>query len=334
MRAVSIFAASVAALTLGGIVQAQDRLPRECRQEIRKLCGSDRSQLRECLRQKSSSLNSQCRQSLGERLQSRRGDGAQQQTDLTVTYGSHSRQAMDYFKPSDPTSTPPLILFIHGGGWRTGDRTQASHAKPQYFVDSGYAYASAGYRVLPDGSVEDQASDIGKAIAKLRAEAGDLGFDAERIVLMGHSAGAHLAALVATDPTYAGDDFAAIKGVILLDGAGYDVPASMAAPTRQSLRLYQSVFGTDPTRQSALSPVSHVGGEDAANWLILHVADRQESAAQSTQLADALNATGANARAVAIDDTDHRQINVRLGQSGDFATSQVDAFVRTLFASP
>lgn len=332
MRAISIFAASAAALTLGGIVQAQDRLPRECRQEIRKLCGGDRSQMRECLREKSSSLSAQCRQDLRERMQSRRGDGAQQQADITVTYGSHSRQAIDYFKPSELATTPPLILFIHGGGWRTGDRTQANHAKPQHFIDGGFAYASAGYRVLPDGSVEDQASDIGKAIARLRAEADTLGFDTERIVLMGHSAGAHLASLVATDPAYAGDNFAAIKAVILLDGAGYDVPASMAAATRQSLQLYQSAFGTDPARQSALSPVTHVGGEDAANWLILHVADRQKSAVQSEQLAKALSAEGANAEVVSVDDTDHRQINVKLGQSGDFATSQVDAFLRNLFA--
>lgn len=334
MRAVSIFAASVAALALGGIVQAQERLPRECRQEIRKLCGGDRSQLRECLREKSSRLSTQCRQDLRELMQSRRGDGAQQQTDVTVTYGSHSRQAIDYFKPSESSETPPLILFIHGGGWRMGDRTQASHAKPQHFVDAGYAYASAGYRVLPDGSVEDQASDIGKAIARLRADADSLGFNAEKIVLMGHSAGAHLAALVATDPIYAGDDFAAIKGVVLLDGAGYDVPANMAAATRQSLQLYQSAFGTDPARQSALSPVTHVGGEDADNWLILHVADRQKSAVQSQQLAKALSAAGADAEVVAVDDTDHRQINVKLGQSGDFATSQIDAFLRKIFAKP
>ncbi len=339
MRRIWIGGTVLAGLLASGFAQAQQRLPRECRQEIRELCGSDRSQIRSCLREKRSELSETCSGELRERMQQRRAGQnsaptrmAPQKFDL-VSFGDDPRQAIDFYRPTASMNTsdapPALILFVHGGGWKMGDRARANHAKPAHFQKNGYAYASTGYRLVPNVTVEDQAADIAAAIAKLRADAPELGFDANTIILMGHSAGAHLAALVATDPAYAGEDMSAIKGVVLLDGAGYDLAKGAAAREGRSARLYDEVFGTDPARLAKLSPSENVSAPDAPDWLILYVADRTRSPVQSKMLAEKLRETGARAESVAIPNTDHRRMNTELG-TDNMATQKVDAFINAL----
>ena len=342
----ALLALSVAAVLATPILAQRrggERLPPECREEIMKLCGSDRTQIRTCLREKYAELSEGCAAQLRERMQERRGagDGAGMgarmgqygsgKVSSTVVYGEHLRQQVDVYTPDDAVGDAPLVVFIHGGGWQIGNRSMVQ-AKPQHFKDQGYVFASAGYRLLPDAPVEQQAADIGAALRALRGQAESGGFDPDRIVLMGHSAGAHLAALVATDPQYAGDALAAIKGVVLLDGAGYDVAEAAARPSMELPTLYKDVFGTDPARQKALSPMTHVGGKDAPHWLALYVAERPGSKAQSEALAGALAKVGKDASAVAIIGTDHGRMNRELGtEAGKAQTEAVDAFLKRVF---
>ncbi|NVE94659.1 alpha/beta hydrolase [Altererythrobacter lutimaris] len=335
----TILLAATAALGLSAVASAQQRLPRECRQEIRQLCGSDRSQIRECLREKASELSETCRSELRERMGSRRGDRrapAQSSAiapDTAIMFGAHSRQQIDFYSANGEAADngeAPVILFVHGGGWAVGDRAQAVHAKPAHFTTNGIAFASTGYRLVPEVTVEEQAADIASALAALRGQAETLGIDPDRVILMGHSAGAHLAALVATDPQYAGADMAAVKGVVLLDGAGYDVVNRMEDAADRSALLYSNAFGDDPARQAALSPITHTDAPNAPAWQILFVGNRAESRAQSEALALALREAGAEAEAVPIADSDHRKLNVELGKPGDPATALVDAFLESL----
>lgn len=317
------------------LAQQRDRPSREFVREIRQLCAGDRSQMRECLRERYSELSEGCSSELRERVRAQRGSGGRQQAAVrgeaepsgSLAYGDHERQQIAIYPPTDGSDRAPLVVFIHGGGWAFGshDRVQA---KPAHFTGEGFAFASAGYRLLPDAPVESQAADVGAALQALRAEAGALGFDADRIVLMGHSAGAHLAALVATDPRYAGDAFGAIRGVVLLDGAGYDVAAQMARRDLELPGLYQNAFGSDPERHASLSPITHVGGGDVPDWLVLFVEERASSRAQSELLAGQLVATGSRAEAVAISNTDHGRLNRELGtEEGAQQTQVVDAFL-------
>ena len=335
-KSVAILFTAAAALGVTSLASAQQRLPRECRQEIKQLCGSDRSKIRECLRDKASELSSTCQSELRERMQARRGDrraptqSAVITPDTAIMFGTHTRQQIDFYSAKGEAAddgNAPVILFVHGGGWAMGDRAQAVHAKPAHYTANGVAFASTGYRLVPEVSVEEQAADIASAIAALRGQADALGLDPDRIVLMGHSAGAHLAALVATDPHYAGEDMAAIKGVVLLDGAGYDLAKRMAENLDISSSLYRNAFGTDPARQSALSPLTHVGAPDAPDWMILFVANREQSRAQSEALTLALREAGAKAEALPIENTDHRRLNTELGTPGDPATVLVDEFL-------
>lgn len=248
----------------------------------------------------------------------------------SVIYGTHARQRVDIYSPKDAVDDLPVVVFVHGGGWSRGNSRNVQ-SKPRHFTASNIIFASTGYRLVPSVSVETQAKDIGAAIQAIVGQANAIGVDPERIVLMGHSAGAQLAALVATDPQYAGDAFGAIRGVILLDGAGYDIGKRMTDMRARSRRVYQRAFGNDGARHRSLSPLTHVGGRDAPHWLALYVEERDASRTQSQALMNALIEAGASASALPIEDTDHGRMNRELGTAaGTAQTEAVDAFLETI----
>ncbi|MBV7264799.1 alpha/beta hydrolase [Erythrobacter ani] len=334
---------ALAAFTVSALVaapifaQQRDRPSRECIREITELCGRDRSVIRACMRENAAQLSDECSGELRGRAQQRREarsgppPQAQIRADRTVIYGNDQRQQVDVFEPEGAVDELPLVLHIHGGGWSAGNH-KLVQSKPRHFTGQDYYFASTGYRLLPGVTVEDQAADIGAAIQALSGQASAIGFDADRIVIMGHSAGAHLAALIGTDPKYAGAAFEAIRGVILLDSAGYDIPKNIAEAASRTRHLYLDVFGDDPARQRALSPVTYVGAPDAPSWLALYVADRERSAGQAQLLASELTAAGANVQAVPIPNTDHGRLNREIGtEAGAAQTQAIDAFLKDVF---
>jgi arylformamidase len=247
-------------------------------------------------------------------------------------YGPDPRQRLD-FTPAEARGAP-LVLFVHGGGWSMGDKRMAAHMAA-HFHGAGYAFAAVNYRLVPDASVDQQAADVAAALASLLADARALGIDRNRIMLIGHSAGAHLAALVGTDPFYLGArhiPIGAIGGVVLLDGAGYDVPLQMAAAGPFLRRLYVAAFGTDPAFQRRVSPIAHAAAPNAGQFLILHIASRPDSAAQASDLAAALRAAGTSAGVDSIDNS-HAEIFRQFGEGGHRATQLTDAFAARIFGS-
>ncbi len=310
------------------------RPSRECVREIVQLCGRDRGEVRGCLAEQAQALSEKCRAEVRNRLGIREGEAPAPRPFVpsirptrSVLYGSHQRQAIDIYEPEGAVDKLPLVLFIHGGAWRMGDHSRVQ-LKPQHFGKAEIYFASTGYRLLPDTPVEEQASDVGAAVQALVAQASIIGFDPQRIVLMGHSAGAHLAALVATDPQYAGAAFDAIRGVILLDGAGYDIAQNIEDAPYQQRLIYEQAFGFEAARYKALSPITHIGGADAPNWLALYVEERANARSQAEMLVEALGKAGKAARAIAIEDTDHGRMNRDIGTpQGAAQTQAIDAFL-------
>ena len=321
---------SMSAMIVGGVAMAQrERLPSECRSQLVDLCRGAEGGFRRCLMTALPKLSDDCRKAIGDRGTARAPEipGL-----VELSYGTDPLQKLDLLKPAN-TARAPVMLFLHGGGWSIGDKRQAEGAKPVHFAASGWAFASVNYRLVPRATVEQQAADIASAIAWLRAHAAEQGIDPDRIVLMGHSAGAHLAALVGTDPHYlaaAGVPMAAIRGVVLLDGAAYDVPTQVKAPGNLVQPMYDAAFGSDPARQRSLSPTLQAAAPNAANWLILPVATRADSVAQSLGLAAALTRAGSRAGVVPVPDSSHAKLNHQLGIDGDFATGEIDRFLAAL----
>ncbi|MET3722179.1 alpha/beta hydrolase [Sphingomonas trueperi] len=256
-----------------------------------------------------------------------------------LAYGAAPEQKLDYYPPTVPTrSAPPLIVFVHGGGWEHGSKDNATGAaKIRHFTGEGYAFATINYRLVPGATVEQQAQDVAAALAWLVAHARELGFNPGRMVLMGHSAGAHLAALVGTDPRYMhAQDLMLdqLRGVVLLDGAAYDVPAQMAEAGRFMRPIYSEAFGSDPARQRALSPIAHTKGPNVLSFLILHV-QREDGTRQSEALAKALRAEGSKVEVQGFEGQGlrgHVAMNRQLGEADYPATAVVDRWLSATFA--
>jgi arylformamidase len=307
-------------------------LDRECRREVVRLCGMNRAEIRSCLRERGEELSENCKAQFAEGIAKRRGvaraTATTTATAQSIAYGPSMVQKIDLYLPATakPAAGFPLVVYVHGGGWRNGDRSMVQQ-KPDFFAEKGWAMASVGYRLLPEAPVEQQAQDVAAAIGKLMADARSLGIDPARIIVMGHSAGAHLAALVATDPVYLKMDLGRIAGVILLDGAGYDVARQMRDTPMIAQKIYVPAFGTEPARQARLSPITHAAAPNAPRWLILHVARRQDATVQSNALAAALNAAGARARVESIEGENHMTINRELGDKTNRHTAAVSEFL-------
>ncbi len=254
-----------------------------------------------------------------------------------MAYGDEPLQKLDFWRAK--SGNAPLVIFVHGGGWKRGDKNNATGgSKAPHYLAQGYGFASINYRLVPDATVEQQAADVANAVAYLRVNAAKFGIDANRIVLMGHSAGAHLSALVGTDPQYlrkAGLDVSALAGVIPLDGAAYDVPAQMTEGARFMGDTYAQAFGTDPARQKALSPYWHAASPNSPAFLILHV-ERDDGARQSAGLAAALRKNGVSVKLQGFEGKGlrgHMEINRKLGDADYPATPVVDAWLRELFGA-
>ncbi len=341
-RTIAVFAVGGFALLCVTVASAQDRLPRQCRQEIRQLCGGDRSQLRSCLRDKTGELSDTCRSALRERIAVRQGgeragasarkaSGAQQ-----IAYGTEPLQSADFWRGKGERA--PLVLFVHGGGWKRGDK-QMMAGSPMLadWQAAGYAVASANYRLVPDATVEQQAADVAAAFAHFHDHAAELGIDPGRIVLVGHSAGAHLVALVGTDPQYLAAEGLAlsdIAGVLPNDGAAYDVPSQMGENAVVLGDTYEQAFGTDPERQKALSPTRHAAAPNAPDFLLIHV-QRQDGMRQAKGLEAALKAAGTRVERHEFEGRGlqgHMEINRKLGDPDYPATAVVDAWLKRVFA--
>ena len=319
--------AMLGASAAGGAALAQrERLPAECRQEIMQLCRGFGGGFRQCIMTALPKLSDPCRKAIGERAAA---NSPLAPGTVEHAYGADPKQRLDLVKPAG-VARAPVLLFVHGGGWSIGDKAHAAGDKARWANDQSWAFASANYRLVPNATVEQQAADVASAVAWLRANAGAQGLDPDRIVLLGHSAGAHLASLVGTDPQYlkvAGVPMGAVKGIVLLDGAGYDVPTQASAEMNIVKPMYEAAFSKDPKRQAALSPTRHAAAPNAERWLILPIERRKDSQAQSKGLADALTRAGASANVVAVPDESHGSLNKGLGEAGDFATERVQGFL-------
>jgi acetyl esterase/lipase len=248
-----------------------------------------------------------------------------------IAYGTDPQQQLDYWPGA--TANSPLVVFVHGGGWSRGDkRMMQGSDKLRHWQAQGYAVASLNYRLVPDATVEQEAADVAAAVALLKQR-----YAPRRIALVGHSAGAHLVALVGTDPSYlsaAGVSFADIAGVVPIDGAAYDVPAQLSDGARIMQRTYRQAFGTDPARQARLSPTTQAGAPSAAEFLILHV-QREDGVRQSRRLGEALRRAGAAAEVQGFPGTGlrgHAEINRRMGGEDYGATAVLDAFLTRVFS--
>jgi len=241
-----------------------------------------------------------------------------------IPYGSDTRQRMDVYLPAQSTSNAPVIFMVHGGGWRTGGKgeTAVVENKVPYFTGRGYIFVTINYRMLPDADPYVQAQDVALALAAAQAKAAGWGGDPRRFVLMGHSAGAHLVALLSAQPSLAAGSH--WLGTVALDSGALDVPEIME---HRHMRLYDEAFGSDPAFWRKVSP-AHALQPGAQPMLLVCSSQRDSACRQAHDFAQRLRAGGSRAE-VLEQAKSHREINLQLGADQAY-TSAVQTFIDSL----
>lgn len=256
--------------------------------------------------------------------------------DLFYTEAKHKLQSLDVYSPASGKDHP-VMVWIHGGGWKAGDKA-GLQKKPQALVDKGFVLVSINYRFLPAVSLKDMMGDIAKAIRWVHEHAVEHRGNPNSLIIMGHSAGAHLAALICTDDRYLqaeGLSLAILKGCVPLDVSAYDVPKRLRDGGSVPDSNYTSVFGTTEAEQKELSPVCHIAKDKhIPPFLILHVASRDDTKAQAHWLADKLNESGISARVVAAEGKTHGTISSDLGGESDPPTLELWKFLEQFTRKP
>ncbi len=248
-----------------------------------------------------------------------------------VPYGSDPRQRMDVYVPTGLAASAvraPVIFMVHGGGWRHGDKAMGRvvQEKVARWVPLGFVLISVNYRLLPDTPVAEQERDVQAALMAAQQRAPQWGADSGRFILMGHSAGAHLVALLnARAPQALREGAWPWLGTVSLDSAMMNVPARMRAP---HLPLYDDAFGTDPAYWVALSPFHQWTTGAPPMQMVCSTQRADDPCQQSDAMARHVRTRGGRAE-VLPQDLDHGEINAQLGLESDY-TRAVETFMASL----
>lgn len=223
-----------------------------------------------------------------------------------LRYGPVPAQRLDIVAPSTP-GPHPVLIFVHGGSWNSG-RPEDYHFVGRTFARAGYVVVLPGYRLGPDGVYPHMLEDAAMAIAWTAQNIARFGGDPDKVVLMGHSAGAHTVAMLGLERQWLGrqglpDHF--VKGVVGLSGP-YDFYPFTSDSARQA-------FGhvADP---KLTQPITFARGDAPPMLLLTGDADTTVKPRNSKVLAKALTERGGRAELVILPGVDHAGPVLKLAQ--------------------
>lgn len=261
-------------------------------------------------------------------------------SDIPYADPAADRQILDIYAP-DGAQNLPVVFWIHGGGWQAGDKSDVQ-LKPKMFNDLGCVFVSTNYRLLPKVEMDVLTRDVAKSLGWVHKNIDKYGGDPKRLLVMGHSAGAQLAALLCIDERYLkaeGVPFEALRGCVPVDGDTFDLPAIIAtAEFRQTVHGFplpkighRVKFGNDPDKHIDFSAVTHVAkGKGIPPFLILHVSGHPDTTAQAKRLGVVLAAADVPVRVFGASETTHSKLSQDLGKPDDPATKELLQFVAPL----
>jgi acetyl esterase/lipase len=221
-----------------------------------------------------------------------------------VAYGA-GKLKLDVYCPST-TKRGPVVVFVHGGGWNSGSKDEYKFVAAT-LTQQGWIAVLPDYRLYPQVKYPAFVNDVAAAVLWTHAHAAEYGGDPEQIFLMGHSAGAHIAMMIALNPSFLSDRPAWIKGVIGLAG-----PYDFLPFTRDYMN---DLFG--PGDQFAVSQPINFVRADAPPLLLLHgTEDTTVRPKNSINLAQAIRSIGGRAQLKLYDHVNHGDILAALSIPG------------------
>jgi acetyl esterase/lipase len=205
-----------------------------------------------------------------------------------VAYGEGPRRQLDVYAPRTVGKGRPVVIFFYGGSWNSGTRNGYGFVG-RALAARGYVTMIPDYRLVPEVRYPAFLEDGAASVRWAAAHASDYGGDPNKMVLVGHSAGAYIAAMLAVDERWLGRDYTRIRGFAGLAGPydfrPFDVPASREA------------FGRW-TKVEETQPVTWAGAGAPPTLLLVGEDDRTVLPRNSEALAGKLRAAGVPARIV------------------------------------
>lgn len=220
---------------------------------------------------------------------------------MEVEYGDAPRQRYDVYRPTGLDGQPlrgplPVVIFVHGGSWETGDK-HAYRWVGQGIAAQGFIAVLPNYGLMPDRRFPGFVDDAARAVAHAYAQIHSWGGDSARVVLMGHSAGAHIAALVAYDARYLaayGLTPRMFSGFVGLSGPYdfiFDTP------------LLKRTFAGTPDEERDALPVNFASRQSPRSLLVMGRDDRTVNPRNTHSLAARLGEVGARVDTLWVDGT-------------------------------
>ena len=249
------------------------------------------------------------------------------------------KNLLDLYRPAG--TGWPVLVFIHGGGWTSGDKGLRVGSADiygnigRYYAARGIGVAVISYRLQPQVAWPAQLTDVARAVAWVHANVGRYGGDPDTIVLSGHSAGGQLAARVALDPaalTALGVDRRVVRGLVSVSGAGLDLTDAESWRLGQPRGYYEKRFRNGDTSDGWMreaSPVRFVGPDSPPGLVIYAEGDPPELRRQGQVLYQALRAAGVPSEIVVVPGSSHTRVILTLSRGDTVSARAIERFVAT-----
>src|SRR5262245_6714412 len=252
-------------------------------------------------------------------------------TDVVYAEVAGEPLRFDHYRPLAVTGPAPVVVFVHGGGWMRGDPSQAA-GNALHFARRGIATVAISYRLAPAHRFPAPLDDVRHGLRWIRAHAGALDVDPDRMALLGLSAGAHLAVLahltaevaaLASDlPPELREVPETVRAVVAHYGP-YDLG-------RRRSEIVDALLGPrveDAEWTRLASPVSHAARATVPMLLIHGTGDQVVSWRESERMHAALQAEGKTSELLLLDGAPHAfQMSWR-GEANQRANATMDAFL-------
>ena len=251
--------------------------------------------------------------------------------DSGIVFAPDRGLALDVYRPEgNPGEARPVVVFVHGGGWDTGSRDQYLFVA-EALVSRGYVAVLPSYRLYPEVLFPDFVGDVALAVAWVRKEISAYGGDRQRIWLLGHSAGAHIAALLTFDERYlerVGVPRCSLQGFIGLAGP-YDF---LPFGSEKLRRIFAAA-----SEPAASQPVTFVDGTEAPVLLLHGERDETVWPRNSRRLAQRIRQHGGTVREIYYPELDHAGIVAALSRyfrDERAVLEQIDGFIAATGSTP
>jgi acetyl esterase/lipase len=257
----------------------------------------------------------------------------------TITGIDPNLLSLDVYHFGQTTIFSPIVVYVHGGAWAIGDKANSMDNKTNLFSSLGYLFISVNYRLSPSNfstnpnriKFPTHSEDVADAVKWIFDNVANYGGDKNKIVLLGHSAGAHLVSLTGTSNLFLparGISLTTIKGIASIDTEGYDVVYQVNAGNE----TYINAFGTNQTDLVNASPIKQLTSN--SSYPKFFIAKR--GSATRINLADdfitQLQSVGIAVSQVTANQYDHEGINDAIGAPNETTvTEPLKAFLEQCF---